>query len=296
MVLLQWIGDVLQNYEQRYELYKKTISELAGWYNAHGFKMMALKGYACSLDWPKPEHRPCGDIDIWLFGQWREADVALTKEKGIKINTGRHHHTVFECQGFTVENHFDFVNVHAHKTGKKQEAIFKVLGQDDTHCIEVNGERLFLPSPNLHALFLIRHLANHFASMEITLRQVLDWAFFVEKHAEEIDWPWLEGVLRKYHLMDFYNCINAICVDDLGFDVKLFPSVQFDTGQKDRILGEIIQPAIPGEQPRLLIPRIVWKWKRWKANEWKHQLVYDESRWSAFWNGVWGHLIKPQSI
>ena len=71
--LLQWIGETLQGYEYRYELYQRTISEMAGFYNSHGFKMMVLKGYACSLDWPKPEHRPCGDIDIWLFGKQKVA-------------------------------------------------------------------------------------------------------------------------------------------------------------------------------------------------------------------------------
>ena len=74
---LEWIGDVLQNYEQRYEQYKKAIESLAGFYNQHGVKMMVLKGYACSLDWPKPEHRPCGDIDMWLFGQQEAADKEL---------------------------------------------------------------------------------------------------------------------------------------------------------------------------------------------------------------------------
>ena len=57
-LLLQWIGEVLQNYEQRYELYRRAIAEMAGWHNAHGFKMMILKGYACAMNWPKPEHRP----------------------------------------------------------------------------------------------------------------------------------------------------------------------------------------------------------------------------------------------
>ena len=66
---LEWIGEVLQNYEQRYSAYENAIGSLADFYNQHGFKMMVLKGYACSLDWPKPEHRPCGDIDIWQFGQ-----------------------------------------------------------------------------------------------------------------------------------------------------------------------------------------------------------------------------------
>lgn len=65
--LLQMIGQVVQGYEYRYELYRRVVAELARFYREHDIKMMTLKGYACSLDWPKPEHRPCGDIDIWLF-------------------------------------------------------------------------------------------------------------------------------------------------------------------------------------------------------------------------------------
>ena len=76
-VMLQLIGAVLQNYEYWHELYRRTIAELASFYNHHGYKMMVLKGYACALDWPKPEHRPSGDIDIWLFGQQRDADAVL---------------------------------------------------------------------------------------------------------------------------------------------------------------------------------------------------------------------------
>ena len=95
MLRLEWIGEVMQNYEARYMAYEKAIGSLAGFYNRHGFKMMVLKGYACCLDWPKPEHRPCGDIDIWQFGQQKEADAALVEEMGIVIDNSHHHHTVF---------------------------------------------------------------------------------------------------------------------------------------------------------------------------------------------------------
>ncbi len=46
VILLEWIGEVLQVYEYRYEQYCKAMFGLAGWYNAHGYKMMVLKGYA----------------------------------------------------------------------------------------------------------------------------------------------------------------------------------------------------------------------------------------------------------
>lgn len=305
---LQWIGEVLQEYEGRYKAYEKTIGEMAGFYNQHGFKMMVLKGYACSLDWPKPEHRPCGDIDIWLFGQQEEADKALGswfKDHGsrFEIDNSHHHHTVFNWGDFTVENHYDFINVHHHKSHVKLEKILKEFAADDSHYIEMKGdsdgaavEKVYLPSPNLHALFLMKHLMLHFSTGEITLRQVLDWAFFIEKHGKDMDWNKMLAIYDEFHMREFFNCINAICVEELGFASSIFSYVQFNPFLKERVLNDILNPRFQGEMPSNLFLRIMWKIHRWKANEWKHELCYKESMWSAFWSGVWGHLLKPASI
>ena len=294
--LLEWIGEVMQNYEARYAEYEKAISTLAGFYNQHGYKMMVLKGYASSLDWPNPKHRPCGDIDIWQFGEQKEADALLKNEKGIKIDSSHHHHTVFYWGDFMVENHYDFDNIHARKSNYEIEKYLKELGMDDSHYTEVYNEKVYLPSPNLHALFLLRHMLGHFASSNINLRQVLDWAFFVEKHTKEVDWGWLIGVLKKYHMIEFYNTINAICVGNLGFDAKIFPNVQFHPDLKDKVLNDILCPKYSASEPSRLIPRLVYKYCRWQGNAWKQELCYSESRWSAFWSGVWGHLLKPKSL
>lgn len=330
-VMLQLIGVVLQNYEQRYKLYCKAIAELAGFYNSHGFKMMVLKGLACALDWPKPEHRPSGDIDIWLFGQQKEADEVLANtdfsnytDEGlqgsksdnnrIEIDNSHHHHTVFYWRDFMVENHYDFISVHARRSNARLEKIFKELG-DASHLndnendnkgtripwLEEYGERVYLPSANLHGLFLIRHAVAHFTAAEITLRQVLDWAFFVEKHGSEVDWPWLKGLLEEFGLRRFFNVLNAICVEDLGFDFGRFLAyglrlTNVDKELKKRVLGDILEPEFNEEQPKRLLPRAWFRYRRWQANAWKQRLCYNESRWSAFWSGVWSHLLKPNSI
>lgn len=295
---LKWIGEMMQWKEQRYALYRKAVAELGAFYTAHGYQMMVLKGLACGLDWPKPEHRPYGDIDIWLFGKQKEADETLrqTQGPGFKVDNSHHHHTVFQWQGFTVENHYDFVNVHHQKSNVELEKIFKELATDDHHSVELNGVKVYLPSPNLHALFLIKHLVNHFAAEKITLRQVLDWAFFVKKHHADVDWKWLVGVLGKYHMNEFFDCINAICVEDLGFDTSIFPYIQFNPMVKQRIINDILTPEFSDKAPKQVWKRIPFKYRRWKANEWKHELCYNESMSSAFWSGVWNHLLKPASI
>lgn len=295
-LLLQWIGEVLHSYEQRYELYKKTIAEMAEWHNAHDYKMMVIKGYTCSLDWPKPNHRSCGDIDIWQFGQQEKADLALSKEKGIKIDKEHHHHTVFFWGDFMVENHFDFLNVHHHKSNVTLEAILKELGQDDSHYIDLNGERVYLPSPNLHALFLLRHAMSNFASTGMQLRQLLDWAFLVEKHGKEIDWDWLIKMIDLFGMKPLYQVFNAICIEDFGFSPRLFQSVHFEPGLKERVLNDIISPEFEKKESGGFIRRAFFKYRRWKANAWKHELCFNDSLESAFWSGVKSHFLKPSSI
>ena len=295
-LLLEWIGEVLQSYEYQYKQYCKAIAEMAGFYNSHGYKMMVLKGYACSLNWPKPEHRPCGDIDVWLFGKQKEADAIIARDKGIVVDCSHHHHTVFTWGEFMVENHFDFINVHHHKSHVALEKTLKELGADDSHFVEVSGEKVYLPSADLHALFLLKHAALHFVGTELTFRQVLDWAFFVEKHGKNIDWDWLKGVLDENGMMPFFNIVNAICVEDLGFDAGIFPSVQFLPLQKDRVLNEIFTYKYEDDLTLNFFMRQVHRFQRWNGNGWKHELCYKESMWSAFWSGVWGHLLKPASI
>lgn len=284
------------SFEQRYEQYRSAISSLSSALSSGGIKTMVLKGYALSLEWPVPQHRPCGDIDIWNFGRYRDADALLAREYGVKIDDSHHHHTVFKWKDFSVENHYDIVNVHAHRSSAEMEKIFKELAQDDSCSIDVQGARIYLPSANFHALFLLRHAVSHFASTHLNLRQVLDWAFFVEKHTDEIDWPWLLGILGCFHMTDFFNCLCRICVDDLGFEKSVFHSGSVDNSLKERVLNDILKPEFQGKEPRGLLRRVLFKYRRWHSNAWKHRLCYKESLLSSFFVSAWAHILKPASI
>lgn len=97
-------------------------------------------------------------------------------------------------------------------------------------------------------------------------------------------------------MLPLFSIINAICVEDLRFDEALFPKGEVDPKVKERVLNEILSPEFDESKPESLLPRMAFKYRRWKANEWKHDLCYKESRLSAFWSGVWNHLLKPSSI
>jgi hypothetical protein len=103
-------------------------------------------------------------------------------------------------------------------------------------------------------------------------------------------------MLDKFHMKEFVSCINAICVEDLGFSVNIFPSVQFVPELKERVLEDILEPEYTAAEPKGFFPRVIYKYKRWQGNAWKQEMCYGESRWGMFWSGIWAKILKPASI
>ena len=247
MKFMKWIGKMIV-VERNYANHKKAISDLARLYDSSGIRMMILKGYGLSLDWPVPNHRSVGDLDIYNFGKWQEADDLAAKRCGIKIDVSHEHHTVFRLDGVTVENHYDFINTKAHRDARRIEKRLKQLAENCNE-IKVNGKKVYLPSANFNAIFLMRHMAQHFAGDHLLLRQVLDWGFFVRAHSHEVDWTSTIEFLKEIGLYDFFNVINAICVSNIGFSENVFPPIERQKQMEERILNDIFRLSLTKRSP-----------------------------------------------
>ncbi len=266
-ILAEWRNKVLQEYENQYAQSTQTIAEMARFYGGHGFKMMVLNDYACSLNWTTPKHRTCKAIDIWLFGKQKEADATLAREKGISVKRMCHHDTSFKWGRVSVVNRRNLLD---NNVSRSSERLVEFCS-DDSHDVKLNGEKLYLPSPNLHVILLLKQMFKSFLDGRLSLLQVLDWGFFVEKHKNDVDWEWMSKMLNKMHLNDFFNTINAICVEDLGFGASVFPCVQFNPFLKDKISDDVFKQAIM-EKPKGVIQSLIFKYRRWKNSGWKRAL------------------------
>lgn len=293
---IQWFGNVVA-YERLYAKHEKAMADLAVLYATKDIQMMVIKGYGLSLDWPVPNHRPVGDLDIYNFGKWKEADALVAKECGIRVDEGHEHHTVFNYKGVSVENHYDFINTKAHRDAPKIETILKTLADKNCREIEIRGATIYLPSADFNAIFLMRHMGQHFAGEHLNLRHVLDWGFFVRAHHKEVDWKTAIDFLKEIGIYTFFNQINAICVDHLGFSESCFPAIERNKDLEERILMDILHPEFAEEKPSSgLISTLTFKLRRWWHNRWKHPLVYKEWLLPMFLTLLWSHLRRWGTI
>lgn len=290
-VKMQWAGRMI-THEQVYQRHKELMMKLAKVYRRKGFRMMVLKGWGLSQNYPVPSHRPSGDLDIWNFGQWKEADAYIAS-RGVEIDNRHHHHTVFNVEELTVENHYDFVNIYAHRSSRRIETKLKELANREYWSNTVDGVEIYTPSATFNALFLLRHTAQHFAGAGMTLRQLLDWALFMEKHHTEIHWKEYTNYIKEEKLWRFFNLLNLLAVEKLGFSREFVPYTIEGDELLERVFADIISPEFSDRVEGNAIKRITTKTRRWWQNRWKHDLCYSDSMLSDFIYGTWAKILKP---
>ena len=303
----EWFGEVF-NCEEDYKKYQSAIAWFVRLCREQKVDVLLLKGYGLSLNYPVPSHRPCGDVDVFIndgstsspqvndtlrydndnqarLPGWKRINN-LMRERGIEVNEGNPHHSVFSFGGFTFENHITLLDVERHRNHFSDEQVFQRLIAEGCDEIEVEGERCFVPSVKLNSAYLLRHMAHHFAVEKITLRHILDWALFVKANASKIDWDFVYGFAKDSGCTPFLNCLNGICVESLGFAAEDF-SVRMRYGKlQSRMLSDILHSEFDEEIPDTshILRYAIAKTRRILTNRWKYKMVSDERIVVTIWN------------
>lgn len=295
-LLLQWAINT-DKIEHDFAYRLDALEGLTAFYAAHGIRVLLLKGTGLASYYPVPSHRPCGDIDIYLYGRQREADEYMRAELNTAISKDTHHHTVFFFRGVMVENHYDFLNLWSHRSNRRIEHDLRKLAEEPGDWFDAGGQRVQLPSPNFNALFLMRHMASHFAAVEIGLRHIADWAAFLRADGDRVDWPMIRTIYRRERMDRFADAVTGLCVEYLGVPQSKAYDYVRDEALQVSVLKETFRPAFAEQHPHAGMVVAGWfKLRRWWANRWKHRLVYRDSLLGSFIWLCWAHLIRPKTI
>lgn len=134
-----------------------------------GAPYVAAQRARLSRDYPIPEHRECGDIDIYLYGQSDKGDRIL-HEIGAHLYFDVPKHSEYVWDGVLIENHRTILNVRRNRTERELNALLvRLLEKDGTHGL---APGIQTPPATFNAIFLIRHAAVHFQKEGIVLRHL----------------------------------------------------------------------------------------------------------------------------
>lgn len=278
-VLIPWLAE--RDKATEWARYQKDVQDdIVDTLQKHGIQTLVLKGTHIATYYPHPELREFGDLDLYFFDKHDEADRVAKKELGVSISDKSHHHTKYDYRGVTVESHYDFVNTHYPPSNRNYETLLKEQ----------------VPSPTFEVLFLLRHMACHFAASRITLRDLFDWTLTCRALNDKVDWGRVQDIATEYGMSSFVRALSIVAEHQLGISMPLQLSngpddiADRDLFERDIVYGSVEDHAADG------IGRLGWKFRRWNALAWKRRMVYSDSSLSLWLASLTSHTMKPQSF
>lgn len=179
-----------------------------------GLPCVILKGIDYCRFWPKDDWRTFGDLDIWLQKERYDRGNQRARAMGCRIeDDGYYKHSKIFYNKLMIENHMFLTMFDETRSGKILEsALQKLINKTTT----ADGQSWLSPSNEFTALFILVHAHQHFFFDGFSLKQILDWHFFLLKEENNVDWNAVLPVMEKAHVFGFYNVMTAFCVRYLG--------------------------------------------------------------------------------
>lgn len=291
---MRWVLEctgMMSQYEKRSIMQKKVIAELSEIWHEQGIRMMVFKGQANASLYPVPQHRATGDIDCFLFGEAERGDAVLAA-LGATVSNNWYRHSKISYQGETIENHRVLGHTRGSKTKKKMEQeLMALLKQEKWKTIKGCAAAL-MPPALFNACFLTYHSMHHFISEGLRMKQILDWAVFLQSQQKDVDWEAYNTFCKMYKLNRFAGIMNYIAVHCLGIKVTV-NGVLMDGQYAEKIL----QTTLYDDDYLFNSGKSDWavRWLLVKnmltRDRWKYRDIAQQNVVAHLWHSARGYLF-----
>lgn len=187
-------------YAKRYHMkQERVLGEVMDISAKKGIDVVPIKGIGFSLNYPNPQRRFGGDIDVFTFKHgtdFSEPENNMTnvfdeifEKRGIDIKKTNPKHSEFEYRGMPIENHRTFVDVR-NKYLKVPDALkinnYLLKHLKPTEQTLPMGTKILTPSKEFNTVFLAYHSMTHFIGSGINFHHLADWAVHIKKNGLKV--------------------------------------------------------------------------------------------------------------
>ena len=216
-LMLEWIGVGLQT-EAYNKLQNQRAKELYYQFKDGGLRGCILKGQGTALYYDHPEHRQCGDIDIWVEGG-RDELLNFVKERGLTTDGIDYQHTNVKFFGdVEVEMHFKPSFMYSPFTNKRLQRFFEEKSEKQYSNFD---ERVGFThtTKDFDLVFSMVHIYRHIFSEGIGLRQLVDY-YYILSHSTIKQRAHAFDVLKSLSMGGFVGGIMWILKECFGMKVE----------------------------------------------------------------------------
>lgn len=199
------------------QVHRDTIIQIDKALKAKSIAAVLMKGQITALRYPQPLHRQPGDIDFVIRKEDFPKTLNVLDTIGkVDRNLVHEHHGMAWVNNVTVEPHYKVHNYQRPSTDKAMQEMFSKVFPDKLIKADIDGYKVNVFPPTFESVFLISHIVNHVYEEGLGLRQVIDYAMFLDKCADKIDWLQHDEFLYRMRMQRAFRIFTCICVEYLG--------------------------------------------------------------------------------
>lgn len=190
--------------------FREVTAALAG----AGIPVLSMKGMLLRRDYPVPQLRTMGDVDLVIRPEDRSRCHEVMTGLGFSCMVDNHAVWTYTRDVVTYE-------IHDH-----------MMYEDLANSVDYRGyfdrvwehaapgpDGLWIPEAGYHFLYLMVHNAKHTMNKGNGFRAYLDLVFFCRGEGRNLDWPRISRELEKLRLLEFTRTCFALC--ESWFGVKM---------------------------------------------------------------------------
>ena len=210
-----------------HRLLNSSVVQVVSALDGAGIHSVLLKGQPLARNYPIPELRACGDVDIYTgpenylraceilgaLASWKEPCRPEDNVKHYDIRIGK---TPVEIHRYSDINASKYYN-------KIYQAYAHEGLSHGLRTMYFAGTTVATPADDFNAFYIFNHLWHHFMTSGIGLRQFCDWMMFLHVRKDKIDRAKLKKIIGDMNLMTPWQAFGGVLVDKLGLPEDDFP-------------------------------------------------------------------------
>ena len=267
-----------------------------------GIPVVLVKGQALAQDYPDPERRQPGDIDLLLLPSSYEAakDILLPKSTTVLDEEKEIWHQGMRFRSVEVEIHGSISTLMSRKLDRKLAALLEEQFDGRPFpAVSIGGAEIPVPDADFNAVYIFVHFLQHYWSGGVGLRQLVDWMTFVSVHKRDIHPVVLEVRLRDLGLLRLWKVFTGFAQEYLGCPVEKLPlAAAPDTAKNARIWRYIRRSGNFGKnvdrtrkEEAYLVRKIHSLWRLVIADRLRHFPVFPKES-VRFFMGAFGYGLQ----
>ncbi|GEM_PF-3530030 len=191
------------------------------WYlHKQGCDTVILKGLGMARNYPNPEHRIAGDIDLLTdlsseaFDKGRKLLLKIDpNETDVDL---KRKHSAYSINGQMVELHGSISGgVNPYIDRYMKDFCDREFSKPPVEWNSPIG-MLHLPTYQFDAIYIFAHFFRHFMGAACGMRQLCDWMLFIYQHGNKVNVDLLRKDLERMRLIKAWQVFASITVRYMG--------------------------------------------------------------------------------